>query len=95
MAITYGRRQGLLVEPVGDVWVAFSPVCGETVLLNDASAAILEVLEDGPASTLTACERLARETGDTPGDLVTTVEQSWSMLIQSGLVESLPGPSTP
>lgn len=39
----FSRVDGVLVEPLGPVWVAFSPASGETTLLNDESAAILEV----------------------------------------------------
>lgn len=90
LAPLYGRRAGLLVEPVGSIWAAYSPACGDTVLLNDESAALLEVLADGPASTQQACVLLARETGDDPAALHDLVAQSWVLLIDSGLVERLP-----
>lgn len=90
MALVYGRRSGLLVEPLGEIWVAFSPACGETVLLNDACAALLEVLAEGPATTDAACLQLAQETGDDPAALTEAVAHSWNLLVESGLVEVLP-----
>lgn len=90
MTPVYGRRQGLQVEPLGEIWVAFSPACGETVLLNDACAALLEVLADGPATTESACLQLAQDTGDDPAALTDAVERSWNLLVESGLVEVLP-----
>jgi PqqD family protein of HPr-rel-A system len=86
----YARRLGVQVEPLGEIWVAFSPACGETVLLNDASAALLEVLAEGPATTDAACRQLAQETGDDPAALTDAVAGSWTLLVESGLVEVLP-----
>jgi hypothetical protein len=47
----YTRAPGVRIEPVGGAWAAFSPLSGETLLLNDEAAAILEVLtSSGPRS---------------------------------------------
>lgn len=92
MEVVYRRRAGVLVEPLGPVWVAFSPANGETVLLNDASAALLEVLDEGPATADQAGRMLAQETGDDPVDLRDVVAQSWGLLTDAGLVVAgLPG----
>ena len=34
----------MLVEPLGPSWVCYSPASGQTHLLNDESAAVLEML---------------------------------------------------
>ena len=47
----YARIEGVLIEPIGHLWAAFSPASGETILLNDESASILEVLESEAADT--------------------------------------------
>lgn len=90
MAPSYGRRDGIVVEPVGDIWAAFSPASGETILLNNESAAILEVLADGPATTQQVAEVLARDTGDAVDTLLDLVDQCWNTLIENGLVQKLP-----
>lgn len=90
MAPAYGRRDGIAVEPVGDFWAAFSPVSGESILLNDESAAILEVLAEGPATTEQVAAQLALDTGDAAADLHDLVDGCWQTLIDSGLVQRLP-----
>lgn len=90
----FARVDGALVEPVGHLWVAFSPVTGETALLNDESAAILEVLEPGPADTAQVCTQLSADSGVETDALTPIVEASWSSLIDAGLVRALPEPAT-
>lgn len=81
---------GVQVAQVGQLWAAFSPLSGETVLLNDASAAILEILADGPRSQADVCECLASDT-DQPADvLASIVESCWHSLIDPGLVRRMP-----
>lgn len=90
MSPSYGRRDGIAVEPVGDIWAAFSPASGETILLNNESAAVLEVLAEGPATTHEVAVRLAGDIGDMPADLHDLVAACWSTLIENGLVQKLP-----
>ena len=91
----FSRVDGILIEPVGHLWAAFSPATGETALLNDESASILEVLEIEPADTKGACAVLSADSGIAPGDLLALVEASWRQLIEAGLVRELPRGSTP
>lgn len=90
----FARVDGALVEPVGHLWVAFSPVTGETALLNDESAAILEILEPGPAGTTQVCTQLSADSGVEIDALTPIVQASWSNLIDAGLVRALPEPAT-
>lgn len=91
----YRRRAGVVVEPVGDVWAAFSPVSGETCLLNNECAAVLEVLADGVASTAQVAAQLAQDTGDDSSALLVLIDNAWAVLIDGGLVQKLPpGPIT-
>lgn len=87
MAPSYGRRDGVAVEPVGDIWAAYSPASGETILLNNESAAVLEVLAAGPATTRQVAEQLAQDTGDDAGALHDLVASCWPTLIENGLVQ--------
>jgi PqqD family protein of HPr-rel-A system len=70
------------------LWVAFSPATGETTLLNDESASILEVLELSSLGTGEIARVLAADSGLSPDSLVQIVDASWPRLIEAGLVRS-------
>jgi PqqD family protein of HPr-rel-A system len=82
----YERYPSLRVEPVGDGWAAFSPRSGETLLLNDEAAALLEILADGPASLHQICEFLSRDAGVPASDIRSRVNESWDQFVRAGLV---------
>lgn len=90
----YARVDGALVEPVGHLWAAYSPLTGETALLNDECAAILEILEAGPANGAQVCGLLASDSGLAAEVLSPVVQDSWTSLIDAGLVRELPDPVT-
>ena len=85
----YGRADGVLVEPMGHVWAAFSPSSGETALINDESAAILEVLESGASNTSGICAALAQDSGLDSQTFVAAVAGGWPRLLEAGLVYRL------
>ena len=72
---------------MGHLWAAFSPSCGETALINDESAAILEVLESGPCDTGEVCCALAKHIDLDSKSLQEVIEASWPRLIEVGLVQ--------
>jgi PqqD family protein of HPr-rel-A system len=82
----YGRADGVLVESVGHLWAGFSPLSGETTLLNDECAAILEVLESGASDTSGVCAALAQDGGVDAHQFVAAVENGWARLLDAGLV---------
>lgn len=82
----YTRTEGILVEPVGDVWAAFSPCTGETVLLNHETASILEVLGADADGTAEICAVLAADCGLDADSLAEVVETCWPRLLEAGLV---------
>ena len=86
----FARLDGVLVEPVGHLWAAFSPATGETTLLNDECASILEVLEFGPADTQSICSGLSSDSGLASSELIELLEGSWPQLIDAGLVREIP-----
>jgi PqqD family protein of HPr-rel-A system len=86
---SFVRADGVLVEPVGHLWAAFSPLSGETSLINDESAAVLEVLSAGPASSDAVCDALAGDIGTRSEDLLSLIEAGWPRLIEAGLVQEL------
>jgi PqqD family protein of HPr-rel-A system len=87
----YGRADGVLVEPMGHLWAAFSPLSGETTLLNDECAAILEVLESGGNDTSGVCTALAEDGGHDAQQFAAAVADGWRRLLDAGLVIRLPG----
>lgn len=84
----YRRVDGVVVEPVGRLWAAFSPATGETTLLNDESASILEVLGSEAMGTTEICVCLAADSGLPSGSIAEVVRASWPRLIEAGLVRS-------
>jgi PqqD family protein of HPr-rel-A system len=77
------------VEAVGDVWAAFSPASGQTMLLNDASAAVLGFLSQGPADSAAVCEALSADSGLPEADIAVKLEESWPRLIEAGLIRQI------
>jgi hypothetical protein len=86
LTVLYERCEGVLVEPMGHLWVAFSPATAETTLLNDESASILEVLAEGATTTQSVCAGLAEDSGVDLVSLSNAVESCWPRLIEAGLV---------
>lgn len=82
----YARTGGVLIEPIGHLWAAFCTATGETSLLNDETASILEVLSLGAATTENVCLSLSADTGLGVEVLAETVEACWPRLIEAGLV---------
>jgi len=85
----YSRADGVLVEPIGHLWAAYSPLSGETTLLNDEGAAILEVLELGLRDTSGVCAALAEDGGQDPDCFAAAVSSGWPRLLEAGLVQRL------
>lgn len=85
--IHYVAVGGVQVVPVGLQWAVFSPLSGETHLINNECAAILEVVmaSDGVDSAGVA-RALAEDTGVAVDELTTSVDEVWPALVGSGLV---------
>lgn len=93
---SYARLEGILIEAVGHLWAAYSPASGETALLNDESAALLELLEAGPLGTRAIAGLLANDIDADPAALSEIVEAAWPTLVESGLVRRFdPGHISP
>lgn len=85
----YACVPGVSTEAVGHLWAAFSPASGETLLLNDESASILEVLASGARDTAEVCDALAADSGLDAASLLDLVDGCWPRLIEAGLVREL------
>ena len=90
----YARTEGIVAEPIGDLWAVFCPTSGETSLLNNESMAVLEVLEAGPAGTAAICGALAEDSGESIEALQGLIETCWAQLVEMGLVRELLAPRT-
>lgn len=93
-APSFAAVADILVEPIGAVWAAYSPASGETLLLNDESAAILEILRDGPANAHSVCTALAEDSGRPAEDWAPMLDAHWPQLINAGLVRQLADTTT-
>lgn len=85
--MVFTRAPGVLIEPVGDVWAAFSARSGETLLLNDEAAAILEVLTSrGRSHPDEVCRLLAADAGQPTADVSERLVDAWTQLTGAGLL---------
>jgi PqqD family protein of HPr-rel-A system len=82
------RAPGVLIEPVGSVdWAVFSALSGESHLLNETSAVVLELLEEQqPLSADRIVAVLAEDTGLPREEVAATIASSWETLLQAGLI---------
>lgn len=87
MGSAYKLVRGVSVRPVGQIWVAFSPASGETLLLNDESAAVLEVLiAHASAGAPEIISTLAADSGVDFPSIAARLADCWAHLVQSGLI---------
>ena len=84
------RVDRVVVEPVGAVWAAFSPLSGSTNLLNDLAAAVLEVLETGEMSAEAVYLALCQDSGNTLETIRAMVEPVLYTLVDAGLLHIWP-----
>ncbi len=83
----YGWVPGTRLEPIGAWWAAYSPASGETHVLNDESAVILEwVREHGDGTSAEAASGLSVELAVSVEHLTTSIELGWMPLLVAGLV---------
>jgi len=90
--LVFHRVPGVLVEPLGPSWVCYSPASGQTHLLNDESAAVLELLglHDGMSPTM-ICAALAADSGAAASEIEQVMGAAWQLLVDTGLIrQSLP-----
>ncbi len=91
----FSPPEGLCVEALGDTWVAFSPMSGETLVLNNECAAILEVLAEAPSNLSEVCAVLAADHGDDAAQLREQIGPFWAQMISSGLIKRASAAPTP
>ena len=83
----YALVPGVLIEPLGDHWAVFSPASGESHLVNDTSAALLEILRSNPVMrSAQACAALAADVGLLVADVEPLVNEALRTFVTAGLV---------
>ncbi len=88
MPARWRRAAGVRVEPLGQGWVAYSGLSGETLLLNDEGAAVLEVLAGAAgASAAEIATSLAADVGAAAPELEPRIDASLPGLVRAGLVQ--------
>lgn len=81
------RAPGVRVEPVGLAWAGYSGLSGETHLLNDESAAIVDALDEAiPRSLAEVCRSLADDCGVPALEIERSIGAAWRQLDASGLI---------
>lgn len=86
------RVPELRLEELGDAWVAFSPLSGETQRLNPEAAAVLDLLAAGPMDEADLCAALAAETGGDSAEIHTVLRGVWPALVAAGLIRCVASP---
>jgi len=82
--------EGSRLQALGEGWVAYGGASGETLYLNDESAAILEVLRDeGAASFDAVCLALAADSGLAADVVAQAAAEGWSPLVDAGLIRAV------
>lgn len=89
MPTRFAPAPGLLIESLGDGWAAFSPLSGETMLLNDESAAIIELLSERPLDRNSLCMALSVDTGIEAHELGARIDDALPRLLEGGLIVAL------
>lgn len=90
------RAPGVLTEPLGEGWVVYSAMSGETHLVNEESVEVLNALDEKqPRTTQEVCQRLGAQFGVDIAEMETTLAGSWAALAEAGLILQLvsAGPS--
>jgi PqqD family protein of HPr-rel-A system len=81
----------VVIELIGDSWFAYSACSGETHLLNDSSAALLECLPAETARLPTEVfAELSVDTDMSVEELQASAEGCWDTLRDAGLIRYLP-----
>lgn len=80
------RAPGVVLEPLGDAWAAYSALSGETLLIGNESAAVLEVLAERACTETELCAVLAQDSGLPPAQIAALLDEAQPALVAAGLV---------
>jgi len=78
---------GVRAIDLGPVWAVYSPLSGQTLILNTEAVAILEVLREEPGDLAHVCNSLAGDGQHDAGEIEARCHGAWKQLIDAGLLE--------
>ena len=78
---------GVRTTDLGPVWAVYSPLSGQTLVLNTEAVAMLEVLREQPGDLAHVCSVLAGDGQHDPAELETLCCAAWQHLLDTGLLE--------
>lgn len=91
----YKLVDGIRIEALDTVWASFSPLSGETQLLNTEAAAVLELLGVGSRRDAEVAAELAGDAGLEAGTVIEALRHVWEQLGAAGLIEPAPPEHNP
>jgi len=78
---------GVRSTDLGPVWAVYSPLSGQTLVLNTEAVAMLEVLRDEPGDLAHVCSILAADGQHDAAELEALCGAAWRHLLDAGLLE--------
>lgn len=78
---------GVRTTDLGTMWAVYSPLSGQTLMLNTEAVAMLEVLRERPGDLVDVCAELARDGMHDAGELEALCRSAWQQLLEAGLLE--------
>ena len=79
---------GVQVVPIGEAWAGFSPLTADTLILNNESAAILEVLALGECSLEQLAAELSTDCDAIADSLLPVLASHCQQLAEAGFIRS-------
>lgn len=82
-----GTPDGVRCTDLGAIWAVYSPLSGQTLMLNTEAVAMLEVLQDQPGDLVSVCKALAADGHHESAALEASCRGAWVQLVDSGLLQ--------
>jgi PqqD family protein of HPr-rel-A system len=89
MEFALEAKKGTLLQALDGTWVAFSAASGETQLLNNEAAALLEALIEKPRTISEVSELLASEAGVAPSSILHLLQDAAIEFHAAGLISRM------
>jgi hypothetical protein len=87
MSLRYLRAPGVLIAELGDFCAAYSSLSGETHLVNDETAQVLDLLDEHlPRSEAELGASLAGLYEGSPEHFAHLLSGSWNYMLEAGLI---------
>jgi hypothetical protein len=81
------RAEGVLLQPLGEAWAAYSSASGETHLINESGAALIQALDERePRHRKLVQRNLAAAADLTDYEVDSLLKLAWEEYLQAGLL---------